>query len=126
MKRWSVLVVCISSLAFAGAPDQFAAGAGPRPDAPEARAAVVGEMAKQALDASDLSRLRFTSGPSLATGVNYADGREQAWLMCVVAGTANPKRGAFQLDTKPILLRNKGDHLEVVPIAAWKDSDVDC
>ncbi|MGE3349491.1 MAG: hypothetical protein AB7I35_18845 [Ramlibacter sp.] len=100
--------------------------AGPQPAAAAAQLAVVNELRRTVRDPADFSRVRFLSGPHLVTGVNFAGNREQAWQVCVLVGSASLSRGPLDLDIKPYLLRNQGQHVTVVQIANWKDSNVSC
>jgi hypothetical protein len=66
------------------------------------------------------------SGPHLVTGTNFAQGREQAWLMCVVEGNASARRGPLELEMKPYLLRTRDNRLQVVSAANWSDFENKC
>lgn len=115
-----------AAAAHAGAPDKFAQPAGPQPSQAQAREAVVQELRRTMKDPSDLRRVRFFSGPQLVTGVNFAEGREQAWLMCVVAGDGRLSRYPADLEVRPYLLRYRGGELQIVTQGNWTDSDAKC
>ena len=119
---------CVCAGAFAGAPDKFAQPAGPEPSETQARQAVMTELSRSVKATADFKGVRFISGPRLVTGINFADGREQAWLMCVLASDASgAKRGTEQdIGVKPFLLRNRDGALQIVSLAGWKESDVGC
>ena len=120
------LVLGLAASAHAGAPDKLAEVAGPQPSQAQARQAVVESLRHTVREPRDLERVRFFSGPHLVTGVNFAKGREQAWLMCVVAGDARLSRHAPDLEVRPYLLRNRADGLELVTQGNWTDSDAKC
>ena len=121
-----LLLVLSCTAAIAGAPDKFAQVAGPQPTESQARDAVIEELKRTVKEAADFSRVRFMSGPHLVTGTNFAQGREQAWLMCVVEGNASTRRGPLELDMKPYLLRTKDNRLQVIPTANWSDFENKC
>jgi hypothetical protein len=116
----------LATAAHAGAPDKFAQPAGPQPSEAQAREAVVQELRRTMKDPSDLRRVRFFSGPQLVTGVNFADGREQAWLMCVIAGDGRLSRHSADLEVRPYLLRSRGGELQLVTQGNWTGSDARC
>ena len=116
----------LASPAWAGAPDKLARPAGAQPSESQARAAVIDAVQSRSSSAANASRVRFLSGPRLVTGTNFANGREQAWLMCVVEGDAAPRRGPMDLELKSYLLRNDDHGLAVVQLSNWKDSEARC
>ena len=126
MKLAWLASLLMATAAHAGAPDRFAQPAGPQPSQAQAREAVVQELRRTMKDPSDLRRVRFFSGPQLVTGVNFADGREQAWLMCVVAGDGRLSRYSADLEVRPYLLRNRGGRLQLVSQGNWTGSDARC
>ncbi|MBI2772682.1 MAG: hypothetical protein HYX47_23890 [Burkholderiales bacterium] len=114
--------------ALAGAPDKLALQAGPQPSETQARQAVMIELSRSVKATSDFKGVRFISGPRLVTGINFADGREQAWLMCVMAPDASgAKRNTDQdVGVKPYLLRSRDGTLQIVSLAGWKEFDSGC
>ena len=122
----AIAIAVLCTQALAGAPDKFAAAAGPQPSESQARDAVIQDLKRTVADPADFSRVRFLSGPHLVTGTNFAKGREQAWLMCVVEGNANVRRGPLDLEVKPYLLRNEDHALKVVQVANWAEFDNKC
>lgn len=120
------LTIGLAASAHAGAPDKLAEVAGPQPSQAQARLAVVESLRHTVKEPRDLERVRFFSGPHLVTGVNFAKGREQAWLMCVVAGDSRLSRHAPDLEVRPYLLRNGADGLALVTQGNWTDSDAKC
>ena len=120
------LAMTFAASVHAGAPDQLAEVAGPQPSQAQARQVVAESLRHTAREPRDLERVRFFSGPHLVTGVNFAKGREQAWLMCVVAGDARLSRHAPELEVRPYLLRNRPDGLALVTQGNWTDSDAKC
>jgi hypothetical protein len=127
MKLFRVLaLLAFCTQALAGAPDKFAQEAGPQPSESQARDAVIQDLKRTVKEPADFSRVRFLSGPHLVTGTNFAKGREQAWLMCVVEGTANVRHAPLELEVKPYLLRARAGLLEVVQTANWSDFENKC
>lgn len=126
MKLLATAVLALATAASAGAPDKFAQHAGPQPSQAQAREAITQELRRTMKDRDDLERVRFFSGPQLVTGVNFAEGREQAWLMCVVAGDGRLSRHTADLEVRPYLLRNRGGELQLVNQGNWTDSDAKC
>ena len=126
MKLFPLTALLLATAAHAGAPDKFAQPAGPQPSEAQARDAVVQELRRTMKDPSDLRRVRFFSGPRLVTGVNFAEGREQAWLMCVVAGDGRLSRHTADLEVRPYLLRNSARGLQLVTQGNWTESDAKC
>jgi len=124
LRAFVLLALC--SPVLAGAPDKFAQAAGPQPSESQARDAVIQDLKRTLKDPADFSRVRFLSGPHLVTGTNFAKGREQAWLMCVVEGSANVRRGPLDLEVKPYLLRTQADAVEVVQVPNWAEFDNKC
>jgi hypothetical protein len=122
----AALSVALSATALAGAPDKLAEGAGPQPSPSQAREAVIDALKRSAKDPVDLSRVRFFSGPLLVTGTNFAGGREQAWLMCVVEGNARLSAKPLDLELKPYLLRTRNNRVEVVELTNWAESGTGC
>lgn len=126
MKLFWLAPLLLAPAAYAGAPDKFSQSAGPQPSEARAREAVVQELRRTMKDPSDLRRVRFFSGPQLVTGINFAEGREQAWLMCVVAGDGRLSRHTADLEVRPYLLRNRGGELQLVTQGNWTESDAKC
>ncbi len=125
--------VCIALLALtlaahAGAPDKLAIAAGPEPTEAQARQAVIAEMRRTLRDTADFGRVRFVSGPHLSSGINFADSREQAWLMCVINGSSRLSNRSVtpDLEVQPYLMRNRGGEWVIVSVAGWKESDIKC
>lgn len=122
-----LLLSCfLASAAVAGAPDRLAQPSGPPPSEAQARAVIITQLRSTMKDLGDLERVRFLSGPRLVTGINFAEGREQAWLMCVVAGDGRLSRHTADLEVRPYLLRNTGAGLQLVTQGNWTDSDAKC
>jgi hypothetical protein len=124
LRAFALFAFCAPVLS--GAPDMFAQEAGPQPNESQARDAVIQDLKRTVKEPADFSRVRFLSGPHLVTGTNFAKGREQAWLMCVVEGTANARRAPLELEVKPYLLRTRAGLLEVVQAANWSDFENKC
>lgn len=122
----SSILAGLGVTAHAGAPDKLAEMAGPQPSRAQARAVVVESLRHTVKEPRDMERVRFFSGPHLVNGINFAKGREQAWLMCVVAGDSSLSRHAPDLEVRPYLLRNRADGLELVTQGNWTDSDAKC
>ncbi|RZJ17666.1 MAG: hypothetical protein EOO54_16095 [Haliea sp.] len=121
-----LLIAVTAASVQAGAPDKLAIAAGPQPSQAQARKAVVESLRHSLQEPRDLERVRFFSGPHLVTGLNFANGREQAWMMCVVEGDARPSRGPLDLELRPYLLRNGSQGVTVVENANWSDFDNRC
>ena len=126
MKLAGLTALLLATAVQAGAPDQFAQPAGPQPSEAQAREVVAQALSRTMKDPADLRRVRFFSGPQLVTGINFAEGREQAWLMCVVAADGRLSRFAADLEIRPFLLRNRGGELQLVNQGNWTDSDAKC
>ncbi|MEP6824443.1 MAG: hypothetical protein ABI919_06470 [Ramlibacter sp.] len=127
MKRfWHLVILGVAASANAGAPDKLAEVAGNQPSQAQAMQAVITELRHTMKEPRDLERVRFFSGPHLVTGVNFANGREQAWLMCVVVGDSRLSRHAPDLEVRPFLMRNRADGLKLVTQGNWTDSDAKC
>jgi len=112
----------------AAPPDKLSAVAGPQPSETQAQRAVLAELVRTRENPTDVSRVRFMSGPHLVTGVNFAGSREQAWEMCVVVGDAKLSRrtAAADLGLQPYFLRTQADQITVMKFANWKESDSVC
>ena len=112
--------------ALAASPDKLAAVAGPQPSENDARQAVLDELKKTIKEPADFSRVRFLSGPKLVTGTNHAQGREQAWMMCVIEGNSSPRREPMEVALKLYLLRNNEKGVVVIANPNWNEFDEKC
>ena len=112
--------------ACATGPDQLQEVAGPQPTETQARDAIIDELKRRINDAADFGRIRFLSGPQLVTGTNFAKGREQAWMVCVIQGNATPRRAPMDVELKQYLLRNTAKGLVVLTNPNWSDFEEKC
>lgn len=118
-----VLGILLAPVTHAGEPE---APAGTPPTEAQAREVVVQELRKTAHDTRDVERVRIFSGPHLVTGINFARGLEQAWLLCTVVSDGRIAARGLTLKMRPFLMRNTNAGLELVSQPNWSASSAKC